>query len=172
MTPMDQLDLSVDQLVRFVSPGGALLVASDGGHDPALAGLSSAAVEIAGMSGATVVLFDRSGSTSTSLDPPRPLRASDLDRVGRSDLAEQLRAFCQRSVRASGWLADGRGTYALMRAIELTRAGLVLFPPDRTSAHPHVIRRTLPYYASRIPVPLATVDAVGRIRLVEPLTRP
>jgi hypothetical protein len=169
---MDQLDLSVDQLARLVLPGGALLVASDGGHDPDMAGLTSAAIEIAGLTGATVVLFDRSGSVSASLDPPRSLRAADLDRFGRSDLAAQLRAFCQQSVRASGWLAGGRGTRELVTAVELTRSGLVLFPPDRASALRRVVRRTLPYYASRIPVPLATVDAAGRIQLVEPLTRP
>ena len=80
MTLVDQSDLSLDQLTRFVSPGGALLVESDGGHDPALASLTSAAAEIAAQTGATIVLFDRSGRASSEgrLRPAGVLRASDL----------------------------------------------------------------------------------------------
>ena len=71
--------------------------------------------------------------------------------------------------RAAAWLTDGRGTRELLTAIERTQAGLLLMRPDRPSVVRRVIRRTLPYYAARIAIPLATVDAAGAIELVEPL---
>ena len=168
-----ETDLSLDQIARLIAPGGVLLVATDGGHESARARLTATAIEIAAETRATVVRFDRSGlaSDSAMFESPRPLRASDLDGYGRSDLAEQLRAFCRQSVRARGWLAAGRGTRDLATAVQLTGAHLVLFPPDRSSAARRIVRRTLPYYASRIDVPLLTVDAAGRVRLIEPLTR-
>ena len=83
-------------------------------------------------------------------------------------------AAAARIVAASGAIAvpfDRSGARELATAVELTRAALVLAQPDRTSAGLRVVRRTLAYYASRIEVPLATVDAGGRIRLVRPLGR-
>ena len=79
-----------------------------------------------------------------------------------------------RIVAASGAIAvpfDRSGARELATAVELTRAALVLAQPDRSSAGLRVVRRTLAYYASRIEVPLATVDARGRIHLVRPLGR-
>ena len=71
-----------------------------------------------------------------------------------------------RIVAASGAIAvpfDRSGARELATAVELTRAALVLAQPDRSSAGFRVVRRTLAYYASRIEVPLATVDAGGRM---------
>ena len=106
------------------------------------------------------------------LAPGRPIL---VERVAGDPTADTaLASVVAELVAASGATVvpfDRSGARELATAVRLTRASLVLARPDRSSAAVRVVRRTLAYYASRIDVPLATVDPTEQIRLVEPLGR-
>lgn len=122
----------------------------------------------------------------TPTDPPE-LRLEDVARSiapGRTILAEavtddattpaRLADVAARIAAASGATIvpfDRSGARDLALAVRLTGAVLVLVRPERSSPTHRVVQRTLAYYASRIDIPLATVDRAGHIRLVEPLGR-
>ena len=124
MTSSDSLELRLEDLIRSVPAGRAILAETSAGGPSMRDPLDDVADRLAATSGATIVHFDRSGARE------------------------------------------------LASVVRLTRAVLVLARPERTSLTRRVVRRTLAYYASRIDVPLATVDRTGRIEVVEPLVVP
>jgi hypothetical protein len=69
------------------------------------------------------------------------------------------------------WLARTGGPGAIAGAVAATGASLVLVPAGtpRGCAARGRIDRTLAYYATRIPVPLMSVDEAGRLERIVPL---
>lgn len=165
--------LDLDRMLgRSLRRRGVLLVEADDALDEVTISLHEVAARIAAASGARIVLLDRTDREplwGPHARPPGPLSPEELRWLGRHDLADRLGALVELDLPAAAWLTDGRGTRELLTAIERTQAGLLLMRPDRPSVVRRVIRRTLPYYAARIAIPLATVDAAGAIELVEPL---
>ena len=104
------------------------------------------------------------------VDPTEPARPHTGSR--RSDLLlDAASAIRADGVDVAVWLARTSGPGAIADAVAATRALLVLVPADapRSCAAAGRIDRTLAYYAARLPVPLASVDAGGRIESVAPL---
>ena len=96
----------------------------------------STAVELAGDRGSRLILYDidAPGMFTTSVpleDPERyqdPLNASELDRLGRQELAKQVEDAREQGIDTWGWLPESAKPQALVDYLEEIGAATLVLP--------------------------------------------
>lgn len=184
MTTSDRGVAGIRDLMSIVPRGGCVLVETDDGGDLRYVTPRDLAIEVAGATGARIVYFDDTATTLAAhayawdANPPqaassaqRPLAATELEELGCGYLREQLEQAETHSIPAFAWLARRPGPSGIAEAAQRCAADLVIVPgeSERSCSSRPVLRLTAAYHAWRIGVPVATVDATGRARMVEPL---
>jgi hypothetical protein len=180
MNMVDTFCLEPEDAARIVWRG--VILAETDETDIRYRRVRLAAHRTARAAGARLVLFDRSsaslfsdpypsGSWTADVDGPRgdrPLRGSELIELGRHALRDQLNEAARAGVQAEAWLSRGVGAAALVDAVVHSGAQLVIRLADES--RPSLLRRllgdSLAAACSQVPVPVATVDADGRLSFV------
>lgn len=115
-------------------------------EDDRFEALRAAAVEEAKRSGARLILYDIDAAQMLASPMPtewsgdgagddfgRTLTVEDLERSGRHQIAEQVRAAQAAGVRTRGWLPQQKGADALAEYAEEQGATLIMMPSESKS---------------------------------------
>ena len=121
-------------------------------EDDRFRALREAAVDQARRSGARLILYDIDAAQMLASPMPtewsgdgsgdffgRTLTVADLERSGRHQVAEQVRAAQEAGVRTRGWLPQQKGADALAEYAEEQGADLIMVPSE--TKHPGLIDR-------------------------------
>lgn len=182
MAPRTLDTRSCAELAASLPRGGAVLVVTDDGRDERYTLVRDAAARIASALRGRVVLFHAPpgpfvpGGRSRHFVPPVLAAQGDAARPHTGSRRSDLLLAEASEIRAGGadvsvWLARASGPGAIADAVGATGAALVLLSadPPRTGTVHRRIDRTLAYYATRIPVPVASIGTSGRLEPVAPL---
>ena len=184
MIPMlDTYRLEPEEAACIVPLHGVILVETHEA-DSRYRRVRAAALRTAAAAAARVVLYDRSsgslftdrypsGRWTADVDGPRgdrPLQDTELRQLGRGALRDQLAEATEAGVQAEAWLARGVGASAIVDAVVHSGAHLVmrLSDDDRPSLLQRLLGNSLEAACREVPVPVAAVDADGRLTFACP----